>query len=82
MVDGLRDIHPKLKIMPVVARCSGRHSRGFEGERGLAVVGGFLALRKGSEVEDDVIDADGGDKDARFGDAQVENGGCLAVVQL
>ena len=45
-------------------------------------MGGFLALRKGSEVEDDVIDADGGDKDARFGDAQVENGGCLAVVQL
>ena len=45
-------------------------------------MGGFLALRKGSEVEDDVIDADGGDKDARFGDAQVEKGGCLAVAQL
>ena len=45
-------------------------------------MGGFLALRKGSEVEDDVIDTDGGDKYARFGDDQVENGCCLAVVQL
>ena len=45
-------------------------------------MGGFLALGKGCEVEDDVIDANGGDKDARFGDAQVENGGRLAVVQL